>query len=268
MTERSQTISTDNRWTQASARLVAALDLSTEPVGVWLIRPGDDLAPFAGFDADDSLRFCQALMRARRGEAVLLMPLRLTCPAAARAFGFRALPPALESGEALVGFGIVSDAATGRTMFEGMPTLAAGALAAVATAPLATAPCPPDVVVVEGPAEKLMWLALADLNRAGGLRRQGDTAVLQATCVDAVVVPHLEQRLNFSLGCYGCREATDLGPEETVLGFPTAHLDGLAEALERLRATAIPRSRAKKPYELFEKTHGAPDARALRTRRA
>jgi uncharacterized protein (DUF169 family) len=132
MTERPQTISTDHRWTQASARLVAALDLSTEPVGVWLIRSGDDLAPFAGFDADDSLRFCQALMRARRAEAVLLTPPRLTCPAAARAFGFRALPP----------------------------------------------------------------------------------------------------------------------------------------ALERLRATAIPRSRAKKPYELFEKTHGAPGARALRTRRA
>jgi hypothetical protein len=68
---------------------------------------------------------------------------------------------------------------------------------------------------------------------------------------DATVVPYQEQRLNFSLGCYGCREATDLGPDETVLGFPAAHLDALVEALERLRANAIPRSRAKKPYEAF-----------------
>ncbi len=181
MTETPQTISRDNQWTQASARLVSALDLPTQPVGVWLIRPADDLAPFAGFGADDSLRFCQALMRARRGESVLVQPARLACPAAARAFGFRPLPPALESGEALVGFGIVSDAATGRTMFEHMPRFPLGAVVAVATAPLAKAPCPPDVVVVEGPSEALMWLALADLNRTGGLRRHGDTAVLQAT---------------------------------------------------------------------------------------
>lgn len=249
-------VPTDHREAQAAGRLIAAIDLLTQPVGVWLIPPTDDPAAFAGFDADDSLRFCQALMRARRGGAVLLAPAHLACPAAARAFGFRALPPALESGDALVGFGIVSDAVTGRTMFEHMARFPIGALVAVAAAPLGTkTPRPPDVIVVEGPAENLMWLALADLNRAGGVRRHGDTAVLQATCVDAVVVPHQEQRLNFSLGCYGCREATDLGPEETVLGFPVAHLDGLVDALERLGATAIPRSRAKKPYELFERTH-------------
>ena len=90
-----------------------------------------------------------------------------------------------------------------------------------------------------------MWLLLADLNVHGGERRMGDTAVLQATCVDATVIPHLEQRLNFSLGCYGCREATDLTPGETVLGFPGALLDPLLGALEMLHAKAVPRSRAK-----------------------
>jgi uncharacterized protein (DUF169 family) len=259
---------TDNRQAQAARRLTNALNLAAQPVGVWLLRDSDDCAAFSGFDADDSLRFCQALMRARRGDSVMLPPTRVASPAAARAFGFRALPPALESGEALVGFGIVSDAAIGRAMFEQMPRFQMGALAAVATAPLGTAaPRPPDVVVVEGPAEQLMWLALADLNRAGGLRRHGDTAVLQATCVDAVVVPCQEQRLNFSLGCYGCREATDLEPSETVLGFPAAHLEGLVDALERLRETAVPRARAKKTYELFERAHLASGDRTPDTSR-
>ena len=125
----------------------------------------------------------------------------------------------------------------------------------MAVAPLAKAQRGlPDVIVVEGPPEALMWLALADLNRAGGARRHGDTAVLQATCVDAVVVPHLEQRLNFSLGCYGCREATDLGRDETVLGFPAAHLDALVDALES--KLAGPQSRAharRRPYQQFMK---------------
>jgi outer membrane protein, multidrug efflux system len=54
-------------------------------------------------------------------------------------------------------------------------------------------------VVIEDEPERLMWLLLADLNVAGGARRSASTAVLQATCVDATVIPHLEQRLNFSL---------------------------------------------------------------------
>jgi uncharacterized protein (DUF169 family) len=103
----------------------------------------------------------------------------------------------------------------------------------------------PDVVVVEGPAEALMWLLLADLNIHGGERRVGNTAVLQATCVDATAFPYLEDRLNFSLGCYGCREATDLKLGETVVGFPGALLEAMIGALKMLRAKAIPRSRAK-----------------------
>ena len=177
------------------------------PVGVWLIGPADDPSLFAEFDATESLRFCQALMRARRGDSVLLTPPRLACPPAARAFGFRPLPPALERGEALVGFGIVSDAATGRAMFRGMPALPMGALAAVAVAPV-------------------------------------------------------EQRLNFSLGCYGCREATDLGQDETVLGFPAADLDGVLDALERLRRAAVPRSRAKRAYMALRSGHQPEHLRA------
>lgn len=157
----------------------------------------------------------------------------------------RALPEGLATGKGLVGFGIVSEPATGKAMFDGMTRLQLGSLAGVAVCPLAAAPAAPDVVVVEGPPEQLMWLALADLNRAKGARKRGDTAVLQATCVDATVIPHVEQRLNFSLGCYGCREATDMGVNETILGFPGASLLGIAEALEQLNAKAVGRSRAK-----------------------
>ena len=55
-----------------------------------------------------------------------------------------------------------------------------------------------------------MWLLLAEVNLRGGERLTGSTAVLQATCVDATIIPYLEQRLNFTMGCYGCREATDI----------------------------------------------------------
>jgi len=221
----------------------------TEPVAVFLLPRGREDGSFAGFTRVRNHRYCQALMKARHGDSVLLEPDGLSCPAAAAAFGFRPLPPQLANGKGLVGFGIAGDAAVGQRMFAGMTRLEDGSVASIALCPLRLAPRSPDVVVVEGPAEVLMWLLLADLNVHGGERRTGNTAVLQATCVDATVIPYLQQTLNFNLGCYGCREATDIKPGETVLGFPGALLEPLLDALQMLRAKAIPRSRAKLAHE-------------------
>jgi len=118
------------------------------------------------------------------------------------------------------------------------------------------------VVVVEGPPEQLMWLLLAEVNLRGGERLLGSTAVLQATCVDATIIPHIEQRLNFTMGCYGCREATDLQPAETVVGFPGARLGRLVDSLAFLTEKAVPRSRAKHAHEALvagrARTSGGP----------
>ncbi len=175
---------------------------------------------------------------------------RPVCPALPRRWPSasvrcRAKPP---NGKALVGFGIVTNEAAGKRMFDAMPQSASGSVASIGLCPLRLAPRVPDVVVVEGPAEVLMGLVLGDLNVRGGERRTANTAVLQAACVDATVIPHLAQRLNFSLGCYGCREVTDLKPGETVVGFPGALLDPLLGSLEKLLAKAIPRSRSKLAY--------------------
>ncbi len=105
-------------------------------------------------------------------------------------------------------------------MFETMPKLESGAIQRLHLFPLDQAVYWPDVVVVEDEVEKLMWINLAYLNATGGERVQSSTAVLQATCVDSTIIPYLEGRLNFGYGCYGCRDATDLGVNETALGFP------------------------------------------------
>jgi uncharacterized protein (DUF169 family) len=229
----------------AANRLKEILGLETEPVAVFLLPQGSANPTFDGFAKVAGHRYCQLLMRARHGESLRIESGDLACPAAAAAFGFKPLPENLATGKGLVGFGIVAEPATGKAMFDGMTRLPPGSLGGIAVCPLGAALAPPDVVVVEGPPEQLMWLALADLNLAGGQRRRGDTAVLQATCVDATVIPHLEQRLNFSLGCYGCREATDMGANETILGFPGAALNALVAALEQLNLKAMGRSRSK-----------------------
>jgi len=230
-----------------SARLKEIIGLESDPVGVFLLE-NTSVAPFDGWERVRRHRYCQAVMKARRGSTILLDKDELACPAAAAAFGFRPLPQRLASGEGLVGFGIAENAETGKTMFDQMPRLSPGTVQGLALCPLEKAPRLPDVVVIEGEPERLMWLLLADLNLAGGARRYANTAVLQATCVDSTVIPLKEQRLNFSLGCYGCREATDLAPGETVLGFPGGMLEPLVRVLESLSKKAIPRCRAKTAY--------------------
>jgi len=223
--------------------MVELLGLSGSPVGVRFLGPDDDLPTGAAMLKGH--RYCQALMKARSGQDVLLDPEGIACPAAASAFGFKPLPAGLESGKGLMGFGIVADEAVGRRMFEGMSRLEPGSVRALHLFPLDKKEYAPDVVVVEDQVEKLMWLALAYLRSTGGERIESSTAVLQATCVDCTVIPYLENRMNLSYGCYGCRDATDISPDETVLGFPAAVLPEIVANLEHLAEKAIPASRSK-----------------------
>lgn len=114
--------------------------------------------------------------------------------------------------------------------------------------PLAEADITPDVVVVEAEPERVMWLALSSLFDEGG-RLNFSTGVFQATCVDSTVVPYLTGKINATLGCYGCRDATDIRHEECLAGFPGGKLAAVVEALEALSVKAIPRARSKTAYE-------------------
>ena len=250
------------KWRDAHERMQQILGLKTAPVAVFLDTAADGAAEFALWRRLTRHRYCQALMCARNGERVVLEPDELACPAAARAFGFRPLPEGLSSGKGLVGFGIVDRPETGQEMFAKMPHLEQGTLTRLALCPLRDAPKPPDVVVVEADVEPLMWLLLADLRAAGGARRRGDTAVLQATCVDATVIPFIEDRLNFSFGCYGCREATDIAPGEGIVGFPGGRLEDIVRELESLAEKAIPKSRAKDALERLAACPGDGGGRA------
>ena len=229
---------------ESAQRITSVLELSGHIVGVRLLKPGADLP-------SDSIqlkqhRYCQALMKARLGQSVTLDGAGINCPAAAAAFGFRPLPEGLRNGNGLVGFGIVSDPAIGARMFAEMPVLPPDEIHSLHIFPLDQAENQPDVIVIEDAVEKLMWVNLAYLNAMGGKRLSSSTAILQATCVDSTIIPYIEKRLNFGYGCYGCREATDLGTSESVVGFPVDLLPAIAESLVYLAQKAIPNSRSKR----------------------
>lgn len=232
-----------------SEKAKAILGLTSSLVGVKFIFSEIEIP--AETNKLSGHRYCQALMKARHGEHVLIDAEGIACPAAAAAFGFKPLPEGLKTGKGLVGFGIVNEEDTGKSMFEGMTTLPQGKLQALYLYPLETATIEPDVVVVEDETEKLMWFALAYLNIKGGQRVESSTAILQATCVDATTIPYLQQKFNMSMGCYGCRDATDICPNETVLGFPFKDFHAIVQSIEFLRQKAIPNSRAKNAHTLL-----------------
>jgi uncharacterized protein (DUF169 family) len=231
--------------------ITSALELSGHIVGVRLLKPGAEL-PTDGIRLKQH-RYCQALMKARRGQSVTLDGAGINCPAAAAAFGFRPLPEGLRNGSGLVGFGIVTDAAIGERMFAEMPVMKPGELHSLHIFPLDQAEVQPDVIVIEDAVENLMWVNLAYLNVIGGKRLSSSTAILQATCVDSTIIPYIEKRLNFGYGCYGCREATDLGTSESVVGFPVELLPGIAENLIYLAQKAIPNSRSKRALTALQR---------------
>lgn len=243
---------------KASSELKSIIGLGTEPVAVKFFEEPVELP---GFELPGDRRYCQILMGARHGQKYLLTAENIACPAAAWALGFKEPPEMLSSGQMPFKMGIFGSAEAARNTLSSMTRFPMGKYKMVAACPLGEAPFEPDVVVIESDVEHLMWIALARAFETGG-RLTFDTAILQATCVDCTIEPFVNQEMNATLGCYGCREATDMAESETVLGFPAKQLEQIVTALEKLNAHALPRVRSKKVYRaLMARQHEGGDGK-------
>ena len=230
---------------EAASVMKEILSLTYEPIAVKFLT---EKAQLVGFEMPSDRRYCQILMGAREGRNLLLTVDNISCPAAAWALGFKEPPLKLSSGEMPAGMGIFGSPAAAKNTLDSMPRLEMGKYQMVACCPLGQAPFEPDIVVIESAVEHLMWVALAQVFETGG-RLEFSTAILQATCVDGTIIPFLTQNIHASLGCYGCREATNMAESECVIGFPIKDLDNIVTSLERLNEKAIPRVRGKAIYK-------------------
>ena len=228
--------------------LTESVGLNSLPVGVKFYKKYPD----DGYKVADDHRFCQLIMRARKGEELILTKDETSCPAAAAALGFKPLPKNLQDGSMLQGYGIFRDKEAAVKVMEDMPRLEQGRYEAVVAKPLKDWNENPDVIVIEDEVEKLMWIALAYLNKEGG-RLNISTSILQAVCVDSTVLPFKSEKINISFGCYGCRDATDAQSGEAIIGLPSQKLEMTAENLSYLKSKAIDRSRAKQIFQSFTK---------------
>ena len=132
------------------------------------------------------------------------------------------------------------------------PRLEQGKIRAVAAAPLEDAKFKPDVVIIEDKPEKIMWINLASIYKTGG-RLSFNSGVFQACCVDVTVIPYLTKNVNVSLGCYGCRDSTDIADDECLAGIPIEKLEEIRTSLKALSLKAMSEARQKRVYKQFIK---------------
>ncbi len=236
---------------QFSVSLKEILGLKWSPVAIKLVKPDESINEVPPMPAK-RMRYCQLLMEAKRGKSATLTSENIACPAAAAALGLMPLPEKISSGKMLKTLGLFeSEEAAAKTMAQ-MSRMKLGEVKAIAAAPLENVAFRPDVVIIEDKPEKIMWINLAAIHETGG-RLSFSSAVFQACCVDVTVIPYLTKNVNVSLGCYGCRDATDIADDECLVGIPIEKIDRIIISLKALAQKAMPEARNKGVYNHFVK---------------
>lgn len=220
------------------------LGLKYEPVAVTLIKKGQPL-PEGYPEPEKSIRHCQSIMRARKGECLLVPANKHACPVGASALGLLPTPDKVSSGQFHYNLAMYGSEAAAKRTIEARPALEPESLAATLVCPLSKVKSPPDVIIVTGVPEQIYWILPAAFTYDSGGRVTIETASFQATCADSTILPYKTGIPNISLGCYGCRKATDLAPEEMLLGFRADALERVVRVLEELKKKPIPSCREK-----------------------
>lgn len=224
------------------AIIMEKLGLRWQPVAVNLIDK-DEMLPNVPMPSENQ-RFCQALMAARRGVSVLMPPHRHSCPDGTSIFGMTGVPPKLATGEIYVLFHKLETAEAAAQMVAERPTLPPNSRRATYVAPLAKTVREPEVVVITGTPEQMMWLCMS-MSYYTGHRFEFHASGYNSMCVEAVLYPLNTGEPNITFGCYGCRAATDVAEDMMFMGIPTELLPTVVKGLTELAKKSIPDSRNK-----------------------
>lgn len=224
--------------------LKETLGLKHEPVAITLIKKGSAL-PSDYPVTEAPVRHCGTIMRARKGEKLLVTPEKEACPVGASALGMVPVPEKVASGEFHANMGMYKDPAAAKNTLELRTSFPLGDVIGVAASPLDKATLVPDVVILTALPEQVFWLIPAAQTYEEGGRVSVEMAAVQASCVDATIIPIVKGKTNISLGCFGCRKTTDIMAEEMLVGIPFKNFEKIVGAVKTMGAGAIPKSRAK-----------------------
>lgn len=228
-------------YTQLSEKLVKFLGLKYEPVAVRVIKKGEPI-PEGYNEPDKNLRHCQSIMQARKGESFIIPANKHACVVGASSLGIIPVPEKVASGEFHHNLGMFDSVEAAAAMIAKRPAFEPESRIATVVGPLKDAKVEPDVVVLVDKPETIYWIIPASTYCKGG-RVNFSSAAFQATCADTTILPTLTGEINVSLGCFGCRKATDIENDEMLMGIPFNKLEEIVNALEKLYEGPLPKAR-------------------------
>lgn len=234
-------------YAEISDKLVKILDLRYEPVAVKVVKKGEPIPEGDGEKyklPEKNIRHCQSIMRARKGEALVVPANKHACVVGASSLGLIPTPEKVSSGEFHHNLGMFDSTEAATKMIETRPAFDPESRIATVVCPLKDAKFEPDVVILVDRPETIYWIIPASTYFKGG-RVNFSSAAFQATCADTTILPFLTGDINVSLGCYGCRRSTDIEKDEMIVGIPFNKIEEIIRALEKIHDGPMQKARPK-----------------------
>ena len=145
------------KFEELSKKLKTTLELEDSPVGVKLIKVGEELPEIT--ERAEPIPYCASIARARKGESVLLGKNKHGCPLGAANLGLINVPERMASGEAHASAGLLSSPAAASKTVSEIPSIAGETIQATLVFPLEKAPLEPEVVILHVKPDQALWVA-------------------------------------------------------------------------------------------------------------
>ena len=227
-----------------SKKLTEILGLSTPPVGVKLLRPGEPVPEVFNLPAR-KMRFCQAIMESSWGKINNIQPTDLSCGPGPGYFG-APMGEKVVTGESHVAMGVFGKPEATRKAIGANTRVAAASVTNILVGPVEKFTIPPDTIVVTVNSEQAMWI-LHSRAYDEGRRITVDIQTEGSFCSGIAIASTMKNDVQIGFGCFGSRSNTNMGPNDIEVGIPTSILPEVVATLEKLKGP-MASAKAKKGF--------------------
>lgn len=230
-----------------SQDLMKSLALRYEPVGVSLYLEDQQLPAEVVFAEEDLKSYCQALVLAGEGRALLLKKEQMGCKLGTSVLGFEEETEAYLDDGVLEKYGVGlfgTEEASAETILRAA-YLERGKTKAALIAPLSFFQESPQVVVFTANSEQVMWLLYALNYDKGGRMELPQSGGALGGCSDITAVPILQGIPNVTFLGLGCRLKSAIDACHLMMGAPGSSLENIHSNILKM----------VKPIAMLNKAH-------------